>query len=95
MTLQKKRPARKKPLAGPVSLTPRDVAARHAISVDRVLLWIREGKLSAINIGDGLIKPRWRILPSALDAFERARTTPTPTTPIRRRRTDPSITQFF
>jgi excisionase family DNA binding protein len=62
----------------------RKIALRFPLSVEEAGEWlgcdrehiarlIVEGKLSAFNIGLGR-KPRWRITPAAIEAFERGET---------------------
>lgn len=69
-------------------LTPPAIARRYAVKPAKVLAWIERGELEAINLADrpgG--RPRWRISPEALEAFERRRSsrpaTPTATRPRR------------
>ena len=77
------------------ALFPREVAARLRVSVDKVRSWIASGKLRAVNVGDGLKRPRWRIRESDLAEFEQSRLSQPPPKPARRRRKDPSITEYF
>lgn len=53
-------------------LTPPEIAARLGIKPDRVIGWIRTGQLRAVNVGDRS-RPRWKIKPADLAAFELAR----------------------
>ena len=64
-----------------------DMCERFGVGEHTVLGWIRSGELKAVNVGrrPGLKKPRWRITPEALAAFEQLRT-PTATPPVTRRR---------
>ena len=73
------------------SLTVRDVCRRYGVTEHTVLAWIRAGELRAVNVGrrQGAKKPRWRITPESLEAFE-ARRTATPAPPRLRRRTRPA-----
>lgn len=77
------------------ALTPPAIARRYGIHVSRVLAWIRSGQLAAINVGDGTRRPRWRILPDALEAFERRRAAQPAAKATQRRKVDPTITQYF
>ncbi len=54
-------------------LTPPEVAARYRVKPDKVLGWIRTGQLRAVNVSDSR-RPRWRIAPADLEAFEEKRT---------------------
>lgn len=53
-------------------LTPPEIAARLGVKADRVVNWIRTGQLRAVDVGDKT-RPRWRINPADLEAFELAR----------------------
>ncbi len=79
-----------------IGATVRDVAKRYRVGSDKVRSWIRSGELSAVNTADPLCgKPRWVILPEALAAFERKRTSePPPKAPPRRRR-QPDAVDYF
>lgn len=58
----------------PRGYTVAQVAARYRVSSDKVRTWIRNGELKAINTARlSCAKPRWIILPDALDAFEKGR----------------------
>ncbi len=85
------------PMSNDRALTPPAVAKRYGINVHRVLAWIRNGTLAAINVGDGPTRPRWRIMPEALEAFERRRASqpPAPKSSPRRRKADPSVIEYF
>jgi excisionase family DNA binding protein len=75
--------------------TVEQIQARYGVGEGTVLGWIRSGELKAVNVGRNATakKPRWRINPEALEAFERGRT-PTPTAAVtpgkkpRRKKTD-------
>jgi excisionase family DNA binding protein len=53
-----------------------DLCKRYGVTEGTVLAWIKSGALSALNVGRrlGAKKPRWRVSPEALAAFESART---------------------
>ena len=53
-------------------LKPADVAIKLGVNVSKVLGWIRDGELTAINTSDS-DRPRWRITPEKLAEFERSR----------------------
>jgi hypothetical protein len=78
---------------------PRDVAERYSVDVQRVLDWIHNGSLSALNLArraNGK-RPRYVITLEALLDFERRRSVVPPTAPAPRRRkgADPAVTEFF
>jgi len=52
-------------------LTPKDVAVHLKIHVDEVRRLLKSGELEGINIGQGDIKPRWRIDHESLERFKR------------------------
>ncbi len=77
-------------------LTPPAVAELLGVDVHKVLIWIKCGQLRAVNVGDGPQRPRFRISPADLAAFEAARTVQPPMPRIRRRRRQPeNIMEFF
>lgn len=76
-------------------MTPPAVAHQLRVKADRVIGWIRSGQLHAVNVGDGAIRPRWRISPAALDTFLAGRAAAPPITRTARRRKDPGVTEFF
>jgi hypothetical protein len=73
-----------------LGLTVADLARRWRVGQDKIRGFIARGELEAINTATVLCgKPRWVILPDALERFERGRrggTTPKP--PRRRKRID-------
>lgn len=78
-------------------LTPPAVARRYGVAPETVVGWIRAGELAAINVAaPGTIRPRFRVSPSALEAFERRRSaTPSPKQPRRRRRVPDGTRSYF
>ena len=54
-------------------LTPPQVAKRLAVKPDKILSWIRSGRLRAVDVGNGRRRPRFRIDPSDLADFLEAR----------------------
>jgi hypothetical protein len=66
------------------------VARRYRVGQDKVRAWIASGQLDAVNTAAVLCgRPRWVILPDALERFERGRqATQPPKPPRRRKRTD-------
>lgn len=79
----------------PLTHSVKEVAESYGASPDKVLGWIRSGRLTAINVGNGTVKPRWRIRPADLADFERRGESKKPAKPVRRRRKDPNVTQCF
>lgn len=79
------------------ALTPQQVADQYAVSADRVRAWISSGELRAVDVSQRRGgRPRWRITPDALAAFEAARSTsPTPKQTRRRRHRDAEVVEFF
>jgi transposase len=68
-------------------LTTREVARRYRASPATVLTWIRRGELVAVKRATALCgKPKWVILPDALQAFEQRRTSAPDPKPAMRRR---------
>jgi hypothetical protein len=77
-------------------VSPPQLAAQWGVDVHKIIGWIRSGELRAVNLAtrrDG--RPRYAIDVADLAAFEAARAVTPPTPRIRRRRTDPSVIQFF
>jgi hypothetical protein len=67
--------------------TPRELAERYRTDVHCILAAIKSGELRALNLAHpGSRRPRWRISPEALEAFEAARTSRPPVKAERRRR---------
>lgn len=62
-------------------LTPPRLAKQLGVSCEKVLTWIRNGELRAINVAERLSgRPRWRISPAALEEFcKRRESSPPPT----------------
>ncbi len=60
-----------------MSLRVKDIAARYNVGNHRVLYWIKNGDLRALNVSEGTgQKARWRILEEDLLAFEATRALP-------------------
>lgn len=63
-------------------LTPPQLAKKFAVGVEKVLAWIRNGELRAVNVAQTTGgRPRWRISPAALEAFIRRRESAVPLPP--------------
>ena len=77
--------------------TPPEVAKRLRVSADKVRAWIAAGQLRAIDVSarPGIGKPRWRIHPTDLIAFENSRTARPPAKPKPRRRKPADVIQYF
>jgi excisionase family DNA binding protein len=79
------------------TLSTSDAADRLGVSVNKILGWIHSRELRALNVAarpGG--RPRWRISPEDLAAFEAARSArPAPPPRGRRRRLDPSVIEYF
>lgn len=58
----------------PRTLTTEEVADRYSTTPDVIRRWIRQGRLEAIDIGDGR-RPTYRVYPEALDRFDAANRT--------------------
>jgi excisionase family DNA binding protein len=76
-------------------LTPPEIAARLRVCPHKVLAWFRKGEMGAINVGEGTLRPRYRISPEDFQAFLRGRQVQPPPPIIRRRRKSPDIIEFF
>lgn len=78
------------------TLTPPQIARRYGISDEKVLTWIRNGELRAINIAaksDG--RPRYAVHESDLLEFERRREVVPPPKSPKRRKKKMDIIEFF
>lgn len=79
------------------ALTPPEVAKRYRVSPDKVRAWILAGQLRAVDVSarPGVGRPRWRIHPADLIAFETSRTAAPPVKPTRRRRKAADVIEYF
>jgi hypothetical protein len=75
--------------------TPPTVGKMLAIKPDRVIAWIRAGRLRAINVGDGAKRPRFRIDPSDLQDFLESRRVQPPVKRGRRPRVVATYPQIY
>lgn len=82
---------------GPKWVTPPEIAKQLGIDPEKVLTWIRQGELSAVNVAQSpLGRPRWRIDPKDLEKFlDRRRATPPPPKVRRKRNRDDGVVQFY
>jgi excisionase family DNA binding protein len=78
------------------TLSVKEVKDRYGVSENTVLSWIKSGQLQAINVGRTPAgkRPRWRITQQALEEFELARSSSSPTNRIRRKKV-PDIIEFI
>ena len=76
--------------------TPPQLAKRYGVDPTKILHWIKTGELRAINLAtDRNGRPRYRIAPADLAAFEVSRAVQPPAPRLRRRSADPGVIQFF
>ena len=70
-------------------LTPPELAKVWRVSPEKVIAMIRRGELAAVNLAsNGTTRPRFRISPEAIAAFEHGhQAMPRPALPPRRQRT--------
>lgn len=73
------------------AITPNQLAHRLAIKPSKVLKWIADGELKAVNLAERRGgRPRWKILPEYLEEFLASRaSTPPPVVRRQRRRPKP------
>ena len=75
----------------PRYLTPPQFAQQRGIAPEKVISWIRAGELEAINFSNGT-RPRYRISPAAVEAFESRRAVhPKPKTKRRKRQKENDV----
>lgn len=69
-------------------LTVKEIATRLAVNNTKVLRWINDGELRAIDVSSkpGTGRPRWRVSPEWLKAFEDGRSNRPPTPKPHKRR---------
>jgi hypothetical protein len=79
------------------ALTPPAIAKRYGVAHKKVREWIEAGELAALNLArSGCERPRYVIMPEAIQRFEQARqVVPVAPTPRRRRRTAAGIKEYF
>ena len=76
--------------------SPPAVAEQYGVDVRKVLTWIKRGELRAIDVSTNPGgRPRYRISPVDLAAFEAARAAGPAPRVTRRRKKNPSIIEFF
>ena len=81
------------------AITPPELARRYGVHVYKILSFIRSGELAALNLATRRSgRPRWKITPEAIAAFERSRSSSAPParTPRHRRpKLDANVTEYF
>jgi hypothetical protein len=82
-------------MASDTYLTPPQVAARLKVKADRVVLWIKSGQLRGFNVGDGTMRPRFRVFETDLQLFLESRAASIASTPRRRQRKSGNVIKFF
>ena len=76
-------------------LSPPEIARRFGVDPAKVIGWIRRGELRAVNVGNGSSRPRYRISPADLAAFEAGRAAGPPKITRVRRRQPQRVIEFF
>ena len=78
-------------------LSPPQIARSRGVDVHKVAAWIESGELKAVNLATTSTgRPRWKVSPADLAAFEAARSaTPAPKIARIRRRRDQLVEEFF
>jgi len=79
------------------TISPPELAKRYGCKPSRVIAWIRSGELVALNLASpGCARPRYRITPEAITAFEQAKSTaPPPPKKSKRYRSPVTVREFF
>ncbi|MCA9036350.1 MAG: helix-turn-helix domain-containing protein [Planctomycetaceae bacterium] len=80
------------------TITPGELAERWGISPDKVLNWIRNGDLKAVNVAATMSgRPRFRISDEDIEDFQSRRQPipPTKMPPRRRRKPAGDVIEFF
>ncbi len=85
------------PAADRRKLTPPEVARRFGVGADKVLIWIRNGELRAVNVATlASGRPRYAIDPADLAAFEQRRAVQAkPAAAPRRRKAPAGVIEYF
>ena len=81
----------------PRYLTPPQYAQLLGVKSDKVIGWIRRGELGAIDVSTnpGTGRPRYRIPPQAIAAFEQRRSAAQPKPTRRKRRRTDGVISFI
>lgn len=94
-TARKRKPAAR---GGDGTLSPKQVADRLGVSVDKIRGFITNGELDATNVAAPTSsRPRWRISEANLTEFQKRRqpTKPTPTAKRPSRKRDDGVKEYF
>jgi hypothetical protein len=75
--------------------SPPQIADLLRIEAEKVIAWIKSGQLIAVNVGNGPLRPRYRISQESLDDFLRRRQTQPPAPRPVRRRKQTSVREYF
>lgn len=79
-----------------VWLTPPAIAEELSIRQSKVSAWIASGELIAVDLSESRGgRPRWRIRRSDLEAFLLRRQSKKPAEPVRRRKRQTGVIEFF
>ena len=79
-----------------VWLTPPAIAEELGIRQSKVAAWIASGELTAVDLSENRGgRPRWRIRRSDLEAFLLRRQSQKPAEPVRRRKRQTGVIEFF
>lgn len=54
-------------------LTPPVAAKQLGVTPERIIAWIKSGRLRAVNLSDGVVRPRYRVSADDLADFLRTR----------------------
>jgi hypothetical protein len=78
-------------------LSPPEIARSRGVDAHKILAWIESGELKAVNLATSTSgRPRWKVSPADLAAFEASRSAgPQPKVSRVRRRKNPNIVEFF
>lgn len=74
-------------------LTPPQIAKLLKVRREKIVAWIKAGKLRAIDVAEGGSRNLYRVSQAALDDFEKSREV-TPPLPQRRQQ-PPSVPDYF
>jgi len=74
-------------------MTPPALAQRWGCKPSTILTMLRRGELRGFTLGRGRRRPRWRISPEAVAAYEAGR--PPAPAKTRRRKKDSDLIEFF
>jgi excisionase family DNA binding protein len=84
-----------RPASSDQILTVKEVSAQLKVSSEQVRTLIRQGQLSAVNVGSGKKRPLYRITHEALESFMKLGQQPNPSIFRKRSRRLPPAPDFF